>query len=156
MTDQEAYPDNQKESRPKLIALLAILVFGFSLFQLYSFIQVLTHWNILVDLHLALRPAAQATYHLVWGSTGILIALGLWTGKGWGRIGSLAYWILFSLSSWINLIWIAESSTLQTRWPVNLFFTILGLGALGIILNLDPTRIYFRKSRVKFPNKGQL
>ena len=71
--------------------------------------------------------------------------------KNMGRIGCIVYGIIFSIASWIKLIWIYEPTYLQTRWPANLTFTLLGLGILIGILNLKSTRAYFGKNTVKIP-----
>lgn len=151
MTNQNASPDALHNSRPKPLALLAILVFGFSLFQLYSFSQIILAWKTLIDLSLSNNPVFLAACNLAWGCTGVLISFGLWTGKRWARIGCMSYWILFSVYSWIKLIWIVEPTTLQTRWPVNLVLTTIGLGAVVVILNLKSTRSYLGKNTVRIP-----
>lgn len=151
MIEHDAFPETRKNKPPKMLAVLAILGFAFSLFQLFSFSQIIANWSILVDLPLSLKPLLLAASRLAWGSAGVLVSLGLWLGRGWARIGSLVYWILFSLGSWIDLIWLAEPSTLQGRWPVNLAFTVLSLSALVIILNLQSTRSYFGRNGVKIP-----
>lgn len=151
MKDKAAHPEARNHTRPKLIVLLAILVLAFSLFQLFSFSQIITHWKILSDLPLSSEPVFLAGYSLVWGCTGVIISFGLWTAKPWARIGCISYWILFSLCSWIRLVWMIEPSTLQTRWPANLALTIISLGVLVYILNLKSTRLYFGQNEVKIP-----
>lgn len=151
MTDQDTYPEPRNNRRPRIITFLALVVFGHALFHLFSFIQILTHWNLLADLSLSLESVFIAVYNLVWTGAGVLISLSLWTGKGWARPGCLSYWILYSIWSWIRLIWIVEPTILQSRWPVNLVLTLLGLGSLVAILNLKSTRSYFGKNGVKIP-----
>ena len=151
MTDQDASPDAQNNSRPKMLALLAISIFLFSLYQLLRFSQIILHWKILSGLPLSVEPGLLAVCSLIWGSIGIFISSSLWTRKHWARIGCMSYWITYIIFRWIKLIWVIESSTLQDRWPVNLAFTIIGLVVLVAILNLNSTRSYFGKNAGKIP-----
>jgi len=151
MTDQYISPVAQNNSRPKILTLLSILIFLFSLYQLLRFSQILLNWKILASLPLSVEPGSLAVCSLVWCSTGMFISISLWLGKRWARIGCLAYAITFSIFSWINLFWIVKPSTLQDRWPVNLALTIIGLGVLATILNLKSTRIYLGRNAVKIP-----
>ena len=151
MTDQDAFPDARNNSRPKMLALLAISIFLFSLYQLLRFSQIILHWKILAGLPLSVEPGSLAVYSLMWGGTGMLVSISLWLGKRWARIGCLAYGITYIVFSWINLLWIVEPSTLQDRWPVNLALTIIGLGVLVAILNLKSTRSYFGINAGKIP-----
>lgn len=151
MTNSDLNLEIQNMKRPKLVTTLTILVFAFSLIQLFSFSQVVFQWDILADLPLTSKPIQLALYRLAWCVSGIYLSIGLWTGKSWARIGGMAYGTLFCVISWIRLIWFIESSTLYPRWPVNLVYTCIGLGALIVILNLKSTRTFFERNTVKIP-----
>lgn len=151
MTDLDAHTAPPINTRPKLLTLLVILVFAFSIYQIFVFSQILYQWELLADLPLSTEPVLLAGSSLMWGITGIYLSLSLWTGKSWARIGSMCYWTLFSICSWIRLIWIAEPTTLQSRWPVNLAITVIGLGSLFGILSLRSSRSYFKINAVKIP-----
>lgn len=151
MINSDAPVEDRIKTRPKVLTMLAILVFAFSLFQLFSFSQIILHWDILADLPLTSKPILLAGYRVIWSFSGFLFAFGLWKGKSWARIGSMAYWTLFSICSWIRLIWIVESTVLHSRWPVNMFVTVIGLGALIAILSLKSTRSFFERNPVKIP-----
>lgn len=151
MTDLDAHTDPPINTRPKLLTLLAILVFVFSIFQIFVFGQVLYQWELLAALPLSSEPILLAGSSLMWGITGIYLSFSLWTGKSWARIGSMSYWTFFSICSWIRLVWIVEPTTLQSRWPVNLVITVIGLGSLFVILSLKSTRSYFKINAVKIP-----
>jgi len=151
MTDQDHPTDSHRNSRPKILALLSILIILFSCNQLFRFSQILFNWKILADLPLSVEPGLLLVASLVWSGTGVLIAVSLWRGKWWVRIGCFAYGMTYSVFSWINLLRIAEPSTLQDRWRVELVFTIIGLAVLGTILNLKSSRSYFGRNAVKIP-----
>jgi hypothetical protein len=105
----------------------------------------------MASLPLSVAPGLLVLDSVVWSITGVLISVSLWLGKRWARVGCLAFGIIYSVYSWISLLWIVEPSTLQDRWPVNLVFTIIGLGTLLAILNLKSTQIYFGRNAVKIP-----
>lgn len=151
MTDQDASPDARNDTRPKILTLLSILIILFSFYQLVRFSLILFNWKILASLPLSVEPGLLLVGSLVWSGAGMLIAVSLWRGKRWARIGCIAYGITYSVFGWINLLWIVEPSTLQDRWPVNLAFTLIGLGVLVAILNLKSTRNYFGRNAGKIP-----
>ena len=150
MTDQDP-TSNTQAPRPKSLVFLAILIFLFSIFQLSRFSQIILLWKTIVDLSISFAPGWLSIWSLLWGGFGLLVVYSLWTRKPWSPFLGMIFGIGFSIYHWINLMWFIESSILSARWPVNLVFTLIGLGTLIGILNLRSTRAYFGKNTVKIP-----
>jgi hypothetical protein len=81
----------------------------------------------------------------------MILAWGFWQGKDWSSWALIVAGLLFTLLFWLELIFLVESATLQTRWPVSLALTIIGLGSLFGFLSLRSTRTYLKKNPVKIP-----
>ena len=148
MTEQDLTSDNTN-SRPKTLVLLSILIFLFSLVQLFRFSQIVFHWKIMSGLSLSIGPGWLSVCSLTWSGIGVFLTLSLWTGKRWALVLCYSVGITFSIFHWASLIWLVEPSTLQARWPLNLVLTIIGLGILITILSLKSTRAYLGKNGVK-------
>ena len=148
MTEQDHTFDTQI-SRPKTLVLLSILIFLFSLVQLFRFSQIVFHWKIMAVLSLSIGPGWLSACSLIWSGIGVFLTFSLWTGKRWSIVLGYSSGGIFSIYHWASLIWLVEPSTLQARWPLNLALTIIGLGILITILSLKSTRAYLGKNGVK-------
>jgi hypothetical protein len=140
-------PDKpQKQPRPWSITLLSILIFAISLFHLLKLSQAIILWNILTSLPITISPAYLAGVGLLWGGSGLILTWGLWTGKPWSRIVSMILAGVFTAAFWIDLIWISEPEILQSRWPINLVFTVLGLAFVIITVSTASSRKFFYRN----------
>ena len=143
------YPPHINNIRPKSITTLSVLYSLISLIFLLKVNQVFFQWNRLVELPLTVSPTYLIVNGLVWCISGFVIALGLWKGKYWSSPAAVILSLLYSLVFWIDQIWISEPEVLLTRWPINLVYTIFGLGLIFIILNKKSSRAYFNRNPVK-------
>jgi xanthine/uracil/vitamin C permease (AzgA family) len=110
---------------------------------------VLLRWEVLSSLALSISPLLQGGEGLIWGFSGIILAWSSWNRKPWAPAAILLAGIIFTLLSWIKLIFLAERVVLENRWPANLVLTIIGIGTLIGILRLKSTRAYYGKNPVK-------
>lgn len=141
----------QEKTRPTGIILLSAALIVFSFFQILKFYQVIFHWEILSSLDLSISPLFQAGEGLFWALCGLFLTWGLWKRKPWVSVAIIIACFLFILITWIKQVFFFEPIVLQTRWPVNLVLTIIGLGLLAGLLNLKSTRSYLGKNTVKIP-----
>jgi len=144
MPRKTSLPDGSlSKDRPRMITFLSILIFLISLFHLLKLSQVIIQWDILTTIPLTVSPLYLAADGLVWWISGLILTWGLWTGRSWTRKIGLSLALIFAAVFWIDLIWITEPDILQTRWLINLVFTVLGLSGIFIILNTASSRDFF-------------
>jgi len=139
----------QRQSRPRNITVLSIFVLLISLFHLLKLSQVITQWEILTALPITVSPFYLAVDGFVWGVSGLILSWSLWTGQTWAAKAGLVLTLLFAGVFWIDLIWISEPAQLQTRWLINLVFTMLGLPAVFLSLYLTNSRVFFSGNSAK-------
>lgn len=149
--DPTLTPPDIKDKVPWTIVLLLTSLVIFTTGQLYKLAQVLINWQTLAGLGLEISPIYLALAGLAWGLIGSFSIWGIWARKYWSPLSCTLIAILYGVLFWIDRFFISQPEVFSRRWPVNLAFTILGLGALTIILNLKSTRIYFGKNTVKIP-----
>ena len=140
---------SQRQSRPRNITVLSIFVLLISLFHLLKLSQVITQWEMLSALPITVSPFYLAADGFVWGISGLILSWSLWTGQAWAAKAGLVLTLLFAGAFWIDLIWISEAEQLQTRWLINLVFTVLGLSAVFLSLNLTNSRVFFNENPAK-------
>lgn len=144
MPRKTSLPDGSlSKDRPRMITFLSILIFLISLFHLLKLSQAIIQWDILSTIPLTVSPLYLAADGLVWWVSGLILTWALWTGQSWTRKIGLSLALIFAATFWIDLIWITEPDILQTRWLINLVFTVLGLSAMFIILNTASSRDFF-------------
>ena len=135
--------NNHRRNRPRTITIISILFFLFSLFNILKLIQVILQWKTLISLQLSIFPLYLAVSGFVWGISGLFITWSFWTGKSWARKPTLVIILLYTIKFWIDLIWIAEPTVLQTRWIINLILTVIGLPAVYLSLYSRSSQNYF-------------
>ncbi len=144
MPRKTSLPDGSlSKDRPRMITFLSILIFLISLFHLLKLSQAIIQWDILSTIPLTVSPLYLAADGLVWWVSGLILTWALWTGRSWTRKIGLSLALIFAAAFWIDLILITEPDILQTRWLINLVFTVLGLSAMFIILNTASSRDFF-------------
>ena len=132
---------------------LRLVLYGLILFvtyYLFKIIQIFLHVQVIASLDLGRSALYQTISSVFWGTSGTMLIAGIVSRKNWARIGGLVFGIIYGIVFWIEGLSLTRS-LLQTRWPVNLVFTMIGLGILYTILNLKSTRGYFGKNGVKIP-----
>ena len=150
MPNQETTRDSSEDQRrPGILTLLSILILLISLFYLVKFSQAIIQWNILASLPLTVSPLYLIGNGLVWALSAGFLSWSLWSGKPWSRRWGIIISLAFAVVVWIDTIFLVEPGTQQTRWPINLFFSLAGLSAINLILNLKKCRAYFNRNPVK-------
>ncbi len=151
MTNHKATPENvfRRRERPWILTGLSLVVLLISLFHLLKLSQVITQWEMLPALPITVSPFYLAADGFVWGISGLILSWSLWTGQAWAAKAGLVLSLLFAGAFWIDLIWISEAEQLQTRWLINLVFTVLGLPAVFLSLNLTNSRVFFSGNPAK-------
>jgi hypothetical protein len=150
MPNQETTPDpSEDQRRPRIITILSILIFLISFFYLVKFSQGLIQWEILASLPLTVSPLYLVVDGLVWTLSAGFLFWSLWSGKSWSRSWGIIISLVYTVVFWIDTIFLAEPGTTQSRWPINLLFSLTGLSAIFLILNLKQCRAYFNRNPAK-------
>lgn len=136
------YPDSK---RPPGITALCLLIALISAYHVLRFIEVLLNWNFLKSQPLLVSPLYLALSGFFWGVSGLILVPWLWKGSPRGRTAGNILAVLFTAAAWGDLLLAAAPSELNTRWPLNLFFTVLGLGFSLISLNHPASRKFFNR-----------
>ena len=143
-------PENKHmRSRPKTITLISFMFFLFSLFNMLKLSQAIFQWKTLISFQISISPLYLVVTGLVWSVFGLFVSWSLWTRKSWGRKSTLVIVMFYTIIFWVDLIWIAEPTVLQTRWLVNLCLTIIGLPTVYLSLYSKLSQDYFRGNTVK-------
>ena len=143
-------PENKHmRSRPKTITLISFMFLLFSLFNMLKLSQAIFQWKTLISFQISLSPLYLVVTGLVWSVFGLFVSWSLWTRKSWARKSTLVIVMFYTIIFWVDLIWIAEPTVLQTRWLVNLCLTIIGLPTVYLSLYSKLSQDYFRGNPAK-------
>jgi hypothetical protein len=104
---------------------------------------VLLNWSFLRTRPYGLPVLYLGLDGLFWGCTGLVLLIGLWTGRSWARAAGLVWAGLYTAARWADLILAADPELLPIRWPLALIGTVIGLGSTLWILTSRPSRNYF-------------
>ena len=136
--------NKHRRNRPRTITLICSLFLLFGLFNIIKLSQAILQWKTLISLQISISPLYLGISGFVWGISGIVISWSLWVGKSWARKLATGIILLYTITFWIDLIWIAEPTVLQTRWLVNLCLTIIGLPTIYFSLYSKFSQDYFK------------
>jgi hypothetical protein len=149
-------PDNGFQSdypwegtRPRIITIASVVFLFISIFYLVKFIQVILQWQILVSLPLTISPIYLLLDGLIRGCTAVFLSWSLWLGKSWAQTAGMIISTSFVAATWLDLVLIAGPNTLITRWPFNLFLTLIGLPLFWLVLSHKSSKSFFRGNPVK-------
>ena len=150
MPNQEITPNiSEDQRRPGIITFLSILIFLISFFYLVKFSQAINQREILASLPLTVSPLYLIGDGLVWSLTAGFLSWSLWSGKSWSRSWGIIISLTYAVVFWIDAIFLAEPGTIQSRWLINLVFSVAGLSAIFLILNLNQCLAYFNRNPAK-------
>ncbi len=99
--------------------------------------------ELLCELPLLVSPGYLAMTGLVWGLVGLVLAVGLWTGRGWAGRATRAGVLLYLAYRWGER-WLLESveNTAEARWfPV--IASILAAGTVFWIVTRPAAKTFF-------------
>ena len=151
MPEHHQIEEPTKTKRPVGISIFAISILLITIYYFTRIVQVLRNWSTIADFPLSVPPVYLIIDGLIWTSTGLILCWGLWKGKKWAPYGGAILSFLYMIFFWIDQIWISENPGLTSEWPANLIISLLGLGAIWIVLNHPKSKDYFNiKSLIEY------
>lgn len=132
----------EKPRRPLGVTLLVVGVLIVAAIYLLRLAQALANWELLSNW-LAVTPLYLALTGLVWGLAGLILAGGLWLGKGWARP---AFWLGFaaySLYFWIDRLLLPGYPQRSANWPCLAGLHVLSLALATWILSRAKAKTFF-------------
>jgi hypothetical protein len=135
--------------RPRIITVASVVFLFIGVFYLVKFIQVIIQWQTLASLPLTISPVYLLLDGLIRGFSAVFLSWSLWIGKSWARTAGMYISISLIAATWLDLILIAEPNTITTRWPFNLFLTLIGLPLFWLVLSHKSSKSFFRGNPVK-------
>jgi hypothetical protein len=136
--------ESTNTTRPARITFLTISFLAISLYHFAQIILVIKNWSTISDFPLTISPAYLIADGLVWFSAGLTLCWGLWKGKKWARNAGMIISLLYSLAFWVDQIWISANPEFSLEWPADLAISLLGLGAIWLIINHPDSQGYFQ------------
>lgn len=127
--------------RPKLVTLLSLGVLTLATI----------HWvRFALAFQLPALPLTVPNWYIpftgaVWGATGLGIAIALFTGRKWAIAATFGWSVIYALWYWADRLLFVRGDYAQRTQPASLALTILGIGAVGLILRRRSVRQYFRE-----------
>ena len=140
MPQQQPTP---QPKRPWAVIILALITLLFSVGHGMKFALTIQQWDTLENVPLLVSPRYLALVGLGWGIVTLSLSWGLWMGKLWAWYGIQLSAALYYLLTWVDLAWIAAPDFAQTRWPVTLGISILGLICLFSTVYYPTNRRFF-------------
>lgn len=138
-------PTTPSPRRPKAVVVFCGVVAVISVYHLLQFLQVSQRVRILQTTPYAIPLTYLILDGLIWGTSGLVLLWGLWTGRSWARPAGMILAGLYAASRWADLIWAAAPELLPARWEEAAAATLLGLGGTLLLLNARPSRMYFTR-----------
>ena len=133
----------ERPPRPIRISLLAIATCLFSLWYGIRLVESIRFWKILSEYHMKTGPAYLAASGGFWLVGGLVLVVGLWSGKVWSWFGALSATIGYILWYWFDRLVL---QTPHSNWPFALVWSMVGLVAvLGILLSPKSIRFFHPK-----------
>ncbi len=141
MVNRKLPGDEIRLSRPAGVTLIATGVLMIAVINLLRLWEALAGWSFWAGL-LPISPLYLAVSGLVWGAAWFLLALGLWSGRGWAaRLTPIAAWI-FSAYYWLDRLLFRQGAERNSVWffaAVNLIL----LAGIVILLRRPRTKLFF-------------
>lgn len=138
MTEEDHPPIH----RPFRVTLLALGVLSIAVFHWVAFIQCIHEWDILVEL-LPFTPAITAGINFFWGTAGIFLTWGLFSGQSWTpkllRICTLAYLVLL----WTIRMLLFSNEGRGENTPFVAVLSVLSVAYIFWVLYSRKVKIYF-------------
>jgi len=135
--------DTERKPRPIRISLFAIAICLFSAWYGIRLVEAIRFWRILSDYHMHPGPAYLAVSGGFWLAVGLILIAGLWSGRAWGWVGSLAGSAGYVIWYWFDRLVLQAP---HSNWPFALAWTAIVLAVVLVIL-LTPKSIRFFHQR---------
>ncbi|MGA9534010.1 MAG: hypothetical protein WBR18_14915 [Anaerolineales bacterium] len=128
-------------SRPKLVTLLSLGVLTLTTI----------HWaRFALAFRLPALPLTVPYWYIpltgaVWGTAGLVIAIGLFSGRRWARGATLGCSVAYTSWYWADRLLLVQGDYAQRTQPASMALTVFGLAAIWLILRRRNVRQYYRE-----------
>jgi hypothetical protein len=119
----------------------------FSVFHLVRLGESVSHWQFITQLPLILPPYYLIFSGAFWGITGLMITIGLWLGRAQTPIITRCFVLLYSLSYWMERMFLSANPVTTTNAPFALAINGLLVAWCWHILGHPRTQIFFWRDR---------
>lgn len=142
ISNQQSSITNQKSPRPLSVTLLALWVLSVAGLNLLRLVNAVTLWDFLSKL-LPFSPLYLALTGLIGGGVGLILAWGLWKGRGWAprftRLASLAYVVYY----WLDRLLLSNTDSRRSNLPFSAGATLVLLVLVFWILSRPRAKAFF-------------
>jgi hypothetical protein len=142
ISDQKSAIRNQYSPRPLGVTLLALGVLSIASLNLLRLVDAVRLWEFLSKL-LPISPLYLALTGLIAGGAGLILAWGLWKGRGWAprftRLASLAYMIYY----WLDRLLLSNADSRRSNLPFSIGATLVLLALVFWILSRPKAKAFF-------------
>jgi hypothetical protein len=139
------YPISNLHPRPFSVTLLLLGVLMVSGIYLLRFAQAIRQWEFLSEL-LRIPPFYLAATGLFWGSIGLMLAWGLWRGRRWAPVLTLAAALAHSMYYWLDRLLLSGEGP-GTNWPFAAAANVVLLFLSAWIFTRKRARAFFQGNR---------
>ncbi len=137
-------------SRPFSVTLLALGVLTLAGINLLRFVVSLEQRKFLIEI-LPISPLYLTATGLIWGLTGLILALGLWAGRRWSVAGTGLASLAYSLYHWLDRLFVVAEGA-GRNWLFTLALNIFLLAVVYWCLMNRKAKAFFG---VKHDHKSQ-
>jgi hypothetical protein len=127
--------------RPKLVTLLS---FGVLILATIHFVRFGLAFR-LPALPLTVPGWYIPLTGAAWGITGLVTSIGLFSGQRWAIGATLGWSVAYTIWYWADRLLFVQGDYARRTQPASLALTVLGLGAVWLILRRQSVRYYFRE-----------
>ncbi len=129
--------------RPFSVTLLALAVFCLAGFNLLGAVSGFQRYAFLRSLPLGVPPAYLIVSDGVWAAVFVVMGIGLWRLKHWGRVGTLAAFNLYVAQGWLDRLIFNPSDFARVTIPWALGTSVISLALVwGILLRRAARRSF--------------
>jgi hypothetical protein len=129
-----------KKNRPIRISFLTILFVCLAAWNCLRLGEAIFFWKTISAYHAS--PLYISISGGIWLIIGLLIAWGLWKGKGWGRVAALWCMAGYTIWYWFDRLALQET---HSNWPFVLVINMISLLFVFSILFSHRARLFFAR-----------
>ena len=126
-------PATRQSRRPAFVTFLTLGVLTITVVNFIRLVQAAQQWKFLERL-LPFSPLYLILAGSFWAVTGLILIIGLWLGRPWGRLFTILLSFIYTCFYWIDRLLLRNSEVGVGSLPfsiiVNIVLLLLILGAL--------------------------